>query len=341
MITALRKWARRLKRRFQNKALVLMYHRIANLAEDPWQLAVHPIYFEQHLQVLRDRFRVIPVNELVAQLRKGHVAHRRVCITFDDGYCDNFFNAKPLLEKYQCPATFFIATRFINRHHFFWWDELQAILLDTEVLPAQFSMVIHKDWIEYALEEDAVLTAGARERHHAWIAPEPPPTRRCELYLKLWRCLKPLPDQQLRFTLNRIRSWAGGLNNLDHFNAPMSTTQMNDLFSHQLFDAGMHTVTHASLPFHSAETQYREIVENRFALLNAGEHARNILAYPYGDYDDTTVEVVKKQQLAAAFTTFGKTVTKQSDPFSLGRFQVMNWSGPEFERQLLNWFKTR
>jgi peptidoglycan/xylan/chitin deacetylase (PgdA/CDA1 family) len=103
----------------------------------------------------------------------------------------------------------------------------------------------------------------------------------------------------------------------------------------------MHTVTHASLPSHSAETQSREIIENRFALLDAGDHARNILAYPYGDYDDTTLEVVKKEKLAAAFTTFGKPVTRQSDPFCLGRFQVMNWNGRNFERQLLNWFKTR
>jgi len=76
---------------------------------------------------------------------------------------------------------------------------------------------------------------------------------------------------------------------------PMSTVQLNDLVSHRLFDVGMHTVTHASLPFHSAETQSREIVNNRNALLKTCDHARNILAYPYGDYGDSTLAVVKKK----------------------------------------------
>jgi peptidoglycan/xylan/chitin deacetylase (PgdA/CDA1 family) len=305
-----------------------MYHRVVRLSADPWQLAVHPVYFEQHLQVLRRRFRVIAVNDLVKQLRKGYVASNSVCITFDDGYGDNFINAKPLLEKYQSPATFFVATRFINRKHLFWWDELQHIMLDAEILPSVFSLIIHDEQIE-----------ATRQKHRAWIAPDNPPTKRCELYLVVWCCLKPLPDAELQSTLDRILSWAGGLNNLDHLSLPMSTIQLNDLVSHRLFDVGMHTVTHASLPFHSAETQSREIVNNRNALLKTGDHARNILAYPYGDYGDTTLAVVKKEKLAAAFTTCGQTVTRRSDLFRLGRFQVMNWNGEDFERQLLDWFK--
>ena len=337
----LRKWARRLKRYFQHKAVVLMYHRVVRLSADPWQLAVHPVYFEQHLQVLRKRFRVIALNDLVQQLKNGHVASNCVCITFDDGYSDNFVNAMPLLEKYQCPATFFVATQFINRKHLFWWDELQHIMLDAEILPPVFSLVIHYELIEYLLEEDAILNEATRQKHRTWIAPDNPPTKRCELYLLVWCCLKPLPDAELQSTLDRVRVWAGGLNNLDHLSAPMSTLQLNDLVSHRLFDVGMHTVTHASLPFHSAETQSREIVNNRNALLKTGDHAKNILAYPYGDYCDTTLAVAKKEKLAAAFTTCGQIVTRQSDLLRLGRFQVMNWNGRDFERQLHNWFKTR
>lgn len=341
MATILRKWARRLKGYFRHKAVVLMYHRVVPFSLDPWQLAIHPEYFEQHLQVLRKRFRVIAVNDLVMQLKKGTVASNCVCITFDDGYSDNFIYAKPLLEKYQCPATFFVASQFINQKHLFWWDELQHIMLDAEILPSVFSLVIHNELREYFLEEDAMLNEATRQKHLAWIAPDNPPTKRCELYLLVWSCLKPLPYAELQSTLYRIRFWAGGLKNLDHLSVPMSTFQLNDLVSHRLFDVGMHTVTHASLPFHSAETQSREIVNNRSALLKTCDHARNILAYPYGDYGDSTLAVVKKEKLAAAFTTCGQTVTGRSDPFLLGRFQVMNWNGQDFERQLLDWFKTR
>ncbi|HTI92568.1 MAG TPA: polysaccharide deacetylase family protein [Puia sp.] len=337
----IRKWARRLKGYFQHKAIVLMYHRVVHLSADPWQLAVHPVYFEQHLQVLSRRFRVVAVNDLVMQLRKGTVASNCVCITFDDGYSDNFINAKPLLEKYQCPATFFVATQFINRKHLFWWDELQHIMLDAEILPSVFSMVINNELIEYFLGEDAIMDETIRRKHLEWVAPDNPPTKRCELYLLVWSCLKPLPDAELQSALDRIRFWGGSLNNFDRLGVPMSTAQLKDLVSHRLFDAGMHTVTHASLPLHSPETQSLEIINNRNDLLRTGDHARNILAYPYGDYGDTTIAVVKKEKLAAAFTTCGQIVTRQSDLFRLGRFQVMNWNGREFERQLRHWFKTK
>ena len=35
-------------------------------------------------------------------------------ITFDDGYEDNFKNAKPILEEFNVPATFFITSGFIH-----------------------------------------------------------------------------------------------------------------------------------------------------------------------------------------------------------------------------------
>jgi hypothetical protein len=36
------------------RPLILMYHRVAALRVDPWELAVHPEAFAAHLAILRD-----------------------------------------------------------------------------------------------------------------------------------------------------------------------------------------------------------------------------------------------------------------------------------------------
>lgn len=334
------KWARRLKRYFEPKAVVLMYHRVANLPEDPWELAVQPGYFEQQLKLLRKKFNVISLQELVMQLNCRSVQDNSVCITFDDGYSDNYVYAKPLLEKYQCPATFFIATKYVDRKQLFWWDELQQILLDSPELPPTICIDINGETFSYDLEEDAVLHGRKCEQQKAWIAPDNPPTRRCELYLNIWERLKPLPDLELQTMLSRIRLWARYHRQPDAVSLPMTKMQLNSLASHPLFDIGLHTVTHASLIFHPKEVQCREIMNNRHSLLKICHRSSDILTYPYGDYNDATISVVKEEKLSAAFTTNERVVTKQSNPYCLGRFQVKNWSSQAFEAQLSRWVKT-
>jgi peptidoglycan/xylan/chitin deacetylase (PgdA/CDA1 family) len=336
-----RLWLRRLKRSFEHKAIVLMYHRVARLETDPWQLAVAPENFEQQLQVLQKKFHVVPVNELIRQLQQGSIKHNCVCVTFDDGYCDNFFNAKPLLEKYRCPAAFFIASQYIGHKQLFWWDELQQVLLESYALPRIFSLVVQGEQLIYYLDDDAVLSGKKIQQQQQWLAPDDPPNRRCELYVLVWTKLKPLPHAELQQALYRIRLWAGSIDGFNRQDMPLSHLQLNELASHPLFHIGLHTATHSSLPSHTSEAQRFEITSNRDALYQLCHSSSKILTYPYGDCSDATIKVVKEAHLTGAFSTCGRPVTKRSDLYNLGRFQVYNWNGPEFEKQLLTWTKTR
>ena len=116
-----------------NKVAVLMYHRVADVEADPWQLAVSAENFEAQLKILKKRFAVISVDELGHQLSRKQVRQNAMCLTFDDGYVDNYTTAKPLLEKHHLPATFFISTYFLQNGQPFWWDELQEMIFSTPV----------------------------------------------------------------------------------------------------------------------------------------------------------------------------------------------------------------
>ncbi len=267
-----------------------MYHRIADVANDPWELAVSPENFEDQLRVLKKKFRIISVSDLAKSLVKMKLPSNSVCITFDDGYRDNFYAAKPLLEKYKCPATFFIASQFIDGSQLFWWDELLTILLETEKLPATLSLELNNELFEYRLENNGVLTEEEIRSQKMWVWYNEPPTQRCRLYFALWERLRPLPFQQIAALISYLRSWASAAATIDSDSLPMTHNELKTLSANHLFTAGIHTVSHPALAFHTKEIQQEEIKNCHQFLQQICKNTINAIAYPYGNYNDDTIE---------------------------------------------------
>lgn len=90
--------------------LVLMYHAVADVDEDPNQLAVTPDRFEAQMRWLRRLgLRGVSVAELLDARRAGR--HRGlVGITFDDGYTGVLQYALPVLRRYGFGATVFVVS---------------------------------------------------------------------------------------------------------------------------------------------------------------------------------------------------------------------------------------
>ena len=57
----------------------------------------------------------MPLQQLAQGLQDGNLPHRSIVVTFDDGYAANLHNAKPLLERYDIPATVFLTTGCIGQ----------------------------------------------------------------------------------------------------------------------------------------------------------------------------------------------------------------------------------
>ncbi len=92
---------------------VLMYHRIT---DDPGEdiLAVTPFaFFEQMRWLKEEGYAVLPVEESLKRLSEGTLPEGAVCITFDDGYRDNYTEALPVLSRFGFPAMVFPATGFV------------------------------------------------------------------------------------------------------------------------------------------------------------------------------------------------------------------------------------
>ena len=93
---------------------VLAYHRV--LADhDPLLPAVPTAAeFEARMRWVAANFNVLPLPDAVRALRENRLPKRALSITFDDGYADNYLIVLPILRRLGLPATFFIATGYLD-----------------------------------------------------------------------------------------------------------------------------------------------------------------------------------------------------------------------------------
>src|SRR4051794_28319151 len=99
--------------------VVLIYHRVTVLADDPQLLAVSPDKFRAQLEILK-RYPILRFEDDWSKVRQPSIV-----ITFDDGYADNHREALPILTEYGLPATFFVTAGAVGSNSEFWWDELE------------------------------------------------------------------------------------------------------------------------------------------------------------------------------------------------------------------------
>lgn len=326
----------KLRRSKEPKALVLMYHRVCLLDSDPWQLAVSPSNFENQIKTITQSFNVLPISDLIQQYKNKQIEPNSLYITFDDTYQDNYLYAKPILEKYNCPATFFVPTHFIGKEQMFWWDELETILLHSQTLPDKLNLRIGDQLYNFEIHVEA-LTDDVKAQQKAWYWPSPPPTYRCELYLEIWTLLRPLPYNQIMDVLEILKKWANFEPPQVVENFPMTAEQLENLSNNKLFSLGMHAHTHPALASHSFENQLEEIKNSKFVLTNRNYNTVNALAYPYGNYNEDTISCMKENKIELGFTTNDASITKHSSPFQLGRLQVMDYDGATLIEKITNY----
>jgi peptidoglycan/xylan/chitin deacetylase (PgdA/CDA1 family) len=110
----------------RNAAVIVAFHRIQETdASD--SLSIDTATFERHCRFYKRYFNVVPLRELVYRITQGQPIDRYLAITFDDGYRDNFENARPVLEKLSLPATFFVVTEWMGTEVVPWWDRAHGV----------------------------------------------------------------------------------------------------------------------------------------------------------------------------------------------------------------------
>lgn len=339
MMWPLKRSIRRLRHRFSPGAMILVYHRVAeSLNPDQSPLNVTPTTFSSHLAWLRRHTTPIGLTQLVHLVRNRQVPKRAVAVTFDDGYANNLYFAKPLLERYDIPATVFVTTGTLGGDREFWWDELRKQLGKAGSLPETFSLTINGTAYHWNLDDRVQRDQVGLRRHWQFgNRAKKSLTTRERTLSAIHTLLKWSSDDERRQVLEEISRLAGSPAPTRRTHLPMTANEVNQLAEGGLVEIGAHTVTHPVLSSLSLKSQEREIRASKLCLEEVLGQPVRAFAYPYGSRRDYTAETVKLVQEAGfdyACSNFRDIIFPGIDYYQLPRIPVRNWDEDELGRQL-------
>jgi peptidoglycan/xylan/chitin deacetylase (PgdA/CDA1 family) len=274
---------RLLRRRPWHGVVVMNYHRIGDGAGSPFDrnaFTTTAEAFDEQVAFAARNFDLITPGHLVEAARGGRGRH--VMITFDDGYRDNYEVAMPILRSHGAPATFFVATGFVDVPRRPWWDEI-AWMART----ATAAVVPTGGWLAH----DVPLRAGDR------IGPITTLTDR----------YKTLPGDRAEAYLDYLAEATGAGRCGGGAGEWMTWDMVRGLRSAGM-SVGAHTVTHPVLANHPAERQHDEIAGSKRRLEEELGEPVTAFSYPEGTpaaFDARTRAIVHALGFELAFSFYG------------------------------------
>ncbi|HYE18628.1 MAG TPA: polysaccharide deacetylase family protein [Tepidisphaeraceae bacterium] len=319
---------RRARNRRRCAAVVLLYHRVTELASDPQWLTVPPKVFDAQMAMLAREYEVISVPALVAGLKNGRLPKRAVAITFDDGYADNLTEAAPILERHKVPAAFYVASGFVGGTEEVFSDELERLLLT----PGGKAGTLK--WGRMGWDLPAMKKRGPWKR---WNVLADPPTARHAAYRDLCTICADMPHAGRVRVLETVRAFAGEPAEGRATHRFVTEEQLRALAASPVATIGAHTVTHPRLSAIPVEEQGREIRESKRRIEEVIGKPVTTFAYPFGgpaDQTDETVRCVREAGFEAASVNHGGCVRRGADPFRLNRVLARDWSAQELKGRI-------
>ncbi len=303
-----------MKKGNSRRLVILTYHRV--VADDPLKDPdeIDEQQFRMHVATLSRFFNVLKLSDAISGLRNGGLPSRAVAITFDDGYKDNVTAALPILEHYGVPATFFIATGFLDG----------GIMWNDTVIES----VKRFEGDRIDLDELDLGSYPARE-----------PGERIAAYRQIVGKLR-YESQERRDVL--CKAIAERLEVRLPTDLMMSSDDLPTLRAAGM-EVGAHTRSHPILAVVSEEDARREIVDSKRDVEQIVGTEVSAFAYPNGrpgqDYKDCHVDMVRDAGFELAVSTAAGCVSAEADVFQLGRVSVWHRSRPKLVlRMLKNYF---
>ena len=285
--------------------LVLNHHRVGEPSGDRERELVPALStgsFEERLELLRERFRVVPASEILEAAR----ARRRgqpvpVALTFDDDLSSHLDVVAPILLRVDLPATFYVGPPLPSGEAF-WWEDLQA-LADGGKLPPRLASLPETDLAPVARrvakaihEVGLTIEALPPDRHEAVVA---------ELH-------------ELAGTNGSPRLGAEAMSELVRLG----------------FELGFHTRRHYLLTTLDDELLACELVDGKDVVEEVAGRSIPTIAYPYGKADARVSRAARAAGFDIGFTAgsrFERRIDRRTDPLLVPRMEVHDVPIKEFE----------
>ncbi len=228
---------------------------------------------------------------------------RAFAVTFDDGFESNYTLAAPVLKEHGVPATFYVATDFVESNAMSWTDRIEYCLertprgrlrlADLDIDCTFSTPTDRRRLMDLVRMRGKTIT---RANHDA-LADDV--ARQCGV-----GCIDPVADP---------------------IDAKMSWTQVKRLNADPLFTVGGHSHSHPILSWLTRPELEREIDTSLELLRRRAGIVTRHYSYPEGlphCYSDTVIDVLRSRGIECCPTAVEGRNRCTDDPFELRRIEV-------------------
>ena len=288
---------------------VLIFHRVLPEPDPLFPDEVDARRFDEMCGWVKAWFNVMPLDAAVARLRDGSLPERAACITFDDGYADNYHVALPILQRHGLTATFFIATGFLDGGRM-WNDTIIESVRACKLQKIELaSLYLGSHGVATIAEKQAAIATLIGQIKYRSVEDRVTITRAVVAQAQV-----DPPNNLMMTSLEVKKMYAAGM------------------------QIGAHTVNHPILAGLTRDEARREIQRSKTTLEELlGDHV-GLFAYPNGkpqeDYSAETVEVVRELEFDAAFSTCWGSSALGDDLLQIRRFTPWDRSKLRFAARL-------
>ena len=280
-----------------------MYHYVRDLkySRYPNIKGLDIALFKEQIAYLKKHYHFVTVEEVIdAFSNKTQLPEHSVLLTFDDAYSDHFANVFPLLEKEKIQGAFYPPVKAVTEHRVLDVNKIHFILASTpeekvSTLLYEIAILLDKYREEYNLLpfEDYFNELAVANRFDTKEV----------IFVK--RLLQVKLDERLRKIITDVlfQKIVGMDEAAFSRELYMSMDQIKCMV-----DCGMHIGSHGYdhywLGSLSKEKQEFEIKKSIEFIKEVGGDIENwTICYPYGNYNDDTINILKQNGCKLGLTT--------------------------------------
>lgn len=286
-----------------NKLTVVMYHYVRDLQNSRFPeikgCDVH--FFKEQVLYIKKHYNPVTVEQVIDAKESGApLPDHAILLTFDDAYADHFTYAFPILEHEHIQGVFFPPVKAVTEHTVLDVNKVHFILASTptEKIPqllSELQRMVEQNRGEYNLESfDSYFEKLAVANRFD--------TKEIVFVKRLLQVA--LPEALRRKMAHELFEKSVGMD--------------ESMFSRELYmtidqikcmvDCGMHVGSHGYdhywLGSLSKEKQEFEIAKSIDFINMVGGDVNNwTIGYPYGDYNEDTIALLKQHGCRMGFTT--------------------------------------
>jgi peptidoglycan/xylan/chitin deacetylase (PgdA/CDA1 family) len=252
--------------------------------------------FIKQIMYLKRNYNVVSLDYFVNNYKKL-TSGKNVVITFDDGYKDNFTNAYPVLKKYKVPATYFLATDYIDTGKSKLEDLLTYSFYVRNITAVEISSLNLTQKIRDDDDRNQVIRSICYSLSNA--------------------------DEDMRQDIIRELTQKYLVESDNTNNLMMTWSQLRQM-DRQLISFGSHSAAHCNLTSLSHENLVKDIRNSKAVLEEQFSCEVSSFSYPLGFFDSSIIQAIKAAGFKNGLTIVPGINSKNVDLFRLKRVMPAN-----------------